>query len=455
MHDHDYASLSIAEITESIAIGDLRASAICRHFLERIDILDAGIHSFTDVIADAAMADALRVDAMVDSGEVLPPLAGVPVAIKDLIDVTPARCSAGLPFLRDYRPTKDAAVVDMLRDAGAVVLGVLQCDPGAFDVRTMACRHPHESERVVGGSSGGSGAAVAGGLTMASIGTDTGGSIRIPAACCGVVGFKPSFGRVPTAGVRPLAWSLDHVGPLARCVDDVYMLQQVIDPSFKVNPEVRVRKQVLGIDEAYFADAREEVKAGVHRALEAARSLGWEIRKVTLPTPESVGAYHMINLSSEAAAYHLTENLAEIEDYPQTARETLSLAETQTGYDYVNAQRQRAAASAQVDALFGDVDLLLAPTLPVLTPTRDQELFELGGREIPVLLTLIRYTALFDQTGHPALALPVDNLAPGITTSVQLVGPRHHDRELLAQAASLEHALGRTITYGVRHAAST
>src|SRR5690606_23942898 len=231
---------------------------------------------------------------------------GVPLALKDLIDVTPARCCAGLPFLRDYRPESDAEVTRRLREAGAVILGVGQTDPGAFDVRTLACTHPLHPERVVGGSSGGSGAAVAAGFAMATLGSDTGGSIRIPAACCGVAGFKPTYGRVPVDGVRPLAWSLDHVGPLARSVEDIAAVQRVLDSEFS-REAATLGSPVVGVDEAYFDDAQPEVKDAVREALEAARTLGWKIVNVSLPSPDTVMDFHMVNLPCEAAAYHFEE----------------------------------------------------------------------------------------------------------------------------------------------------
>lgn len=438
LNDHDYIGFGISELAREIANGSIRAVDVCAHFLSRIEKLNAQVNAFSDVIAESALREAEAVDAQVAAGERPGPLGGIPLGLKDLIDVTPARCSAGLPFLRDYRPQGDAEVTRRLREAGGVVLGVVQTDPGAFDVRTLACTHPRYPERVVGGSSGGSGAAVAAGFSMATLGSDTGGSIRIPAACCGVTGFKPTYGRVSVDGVRPLAWSLDHIGPLARSVDDVAAVQRVIDPLLDAEPAHR-GSPVVGIDNTYFDDAQPDVKEAVQKALEAVQELGWEIRKVSLPSPETVMSFHMINLASEAAAYHFEANFAPLEDYPDTARETLIMASRQKGYEYVNAQRRRAEATALVNAAFASVDVLVLPTLPVAPPRRDADFFMLGAKRVSTLLTLIRYTALFDQTGNPALCLPIPAAQQGPPLSIQVVGRHHMDRSLLVWAKQLEN----------------
>ena len=330
-------------------------------------------------------------------------------------------------------------------------MGVTATDPGAFGVRTPEVTHPQAPERNVGGSSGGSGAALAAGLCFSALGTDTGGSIRIPSACCLVAGLKPTYGRVPTEGVRPLAWSLDHIGPLVRRVEDVAAVQQVLDPSFaRTARGVKPRSLVVGYAPGYHQDAGAEVQAGFAQVLEACRSLGVRLREIILPDPDEVLQFHMINLPTEAAAYHFDIFPGKLEEYPPVARETLKMAAQQFGYSYVRAQRKRQEVRKRVTQLFREVDFIIVPTLPILAPLRSQETVTVGGVERSVLLAMIRYTCLFDQTGHPALSFPVSVLKPGVGTSAQVVGPHNRDGDVVALAERLEAVLNLKIDYAVR-----
>jgi Asp-tRNA(Asn)/Glu-tRNA(Gln) amidotransferase A subunit family amidase len=362
----------------------------------------------------------------------------------------PAACSAGLPFLADYRPERDAVVVRRLRRAGALVVGLSVTDPGAFGVRTAEVTHPQAPERTVGGSSGGSAAALAAGLAVAALGSDTGGSIRIPSACCATAGLKPTRGCVPLEGVRPLVWSLDHVGPMTRRVADLAAVQKVLDPGFARMASAPPERVVIGHDPRYAADADPEVAAGLEAARAACRRLGWQLREVVLPPPDDALAVHAVIFCSEAAAYHFAAFPEHRNDYPETARRLLGLAETQTGFQYVQAMRRRADMTAAVDLLFREVDAVLVPTLPVLAPARDVPEVEIAGRARDFTLALVRYTCLFDHTGHPVVAMPASVVGPGVATSVQVVGARGRDAALLTLAARLETALGLDVDYRVR-----
>ena len=223
---------TLSSISAKLGTGEIDSLGLTKSVLVDIDALNPRIGCYTDLLHDSAMKEAAASDERRSNGQVKGPLDGVPIAIKDLIDTTPARCSAGLEHLKNYRPATDATVVRRLREAGAVILGVTASDPGAFSTATPQVINPLAPERTAGGSSGGSGAAVASSLAFGAIGTDTGGSVRIPAACCSICGFKPTWGRVDATGVRPLAPSLDHIGTLARSVTDLQILQSIIDPSF-------------------------------------------------------------------------------------------------------------------------------------------------------------------------------------------------------------------------------
>jgi Asp-tRNA(Asn)/Glu-tRNA(Gln) amidotransferase A subunit family amidase len=440
----------VVETARALATGEVSARALLEATLARIASLNPRLHALRTVLTESAWREAERVDRRRTAGLPAGALAGLPVAVKEIIDTVPAACSAGLPFLADYRPERDAVVVRRLRRAGAHVVGQSVTDPGAFGVRTAEVTHPQAPERTVGGSSGGSAAALAAGLALAALGSDTGGSIRIPSACCATAGLKPTRGCVPLEGVRPLVWSLDHVGPMTRRVADLAAVQKVLDPGFARMASAPPERVVIGHDPRYAADADPEVAAGLEAARAACRRLGWQLREVVLPPPDDALAVHAVIFCSEAAAYHFAAFPEHRNDYPETARRLLGLAETQTGFQYVQAMRRRADMTAAVDLLFREVDAVLVPTLPVLAPARDVPEVEIAGRARDFTLALVRYTCLFDHTGHPVVAMPASVVGPGVATSVQVVGARGRDAALLTLAARLETALGLDVDYRVR-----
>ena len=439
----------LAAAAQSLRRRKISSVELTELMLERIERLNPRLGAMTEVIAESARHEAKRADLTRKSA---PPsdISGIPIAIKDNIDTTPAICSAGLPFLSEYRPASDAVVVQRLRRAGAVILGVTATDPGAFGVRTPAVTHPQVPSLTVGGSSGGSGAALGAGLCFGGLGTDTGGSIRIPAACCSIAGLKPTRGRVPLDGVRPLVWSLDHVGPMARRAADLALLQSVLDPHSTMAPKTQKRRpQVVGHDPEYYRDGDEDVRSGIAAALDACRALGYDIREVNLPDPDDVLALHAVIFSAESAAYHHSAFPEKHDDYPPLARRVLDLHTSYTGADYVAAMRERDEVTERVEALFNVVDWLMLPTLPVPTPARDAETVIIGGRAIEFTSALIRYTCLFDHTGHPVVAMPTKTARAGSPASVQVIGPSARDSDLLAFAGQLEQVLDVVIDYSV------
>lgn len=445
---------SLRAAAAALARREVSAVELVDLMLSRIDQLNPRLGAFTEVTAQTARREALIVDHRRQTGEAVGDLAGMPVAIKDILDTTPAVCTAGLPFLADYRPKRDAPVVRRLRRAGAVVVGVTATDPGAFGVRTAAVTHPQAPDLTVGGSSGGSSGGLAAGLCYAALGTDTGGSIRIPAACCLVAGLMPTYGRVRIDGVRPLSWSADHVGPMTRSVRDLAVVAPVLDPAFARSSGKTMRgRLVIGHVPSYWQDADHDVRQAMQRALEACRSLGAEIREVALPSPDETLEFHVVILAAEAAAYHFQAFPDRLKEYPPVAKQLLMLAKKHRGHHYVLAMRQRADATRRVDALFKEVDFLVLPTLAVLPPRRDAETVRVGGVYRDFTLALIRYTCLFDHTGHPVVSLPVSVLGPGVGTSAQIVGPRNSDADVLTFGTRLEKVLDLAIDYTIRTAA--
>jgi len=439
---HDIPFATLAAAAAALRRRSISSSELTELFLERIERLNPRLAAFTDVIAASARREAARADRLRKAGRAPSGIAGLPIAVKDIIDTTPAVCSAGLPFLGDYRPATDAAVVRRLRRAGAVILGVTATDPGAFGVRTASVSHPQAPSRTVGGSSGGSGAALAAGLCLGALGTDTGGSIRIPAACCAIAGLKPTRGRVPLDGVRPLVWSLDHVGPMARRAADLALMQVVLDPRFAHRKRTLRRPVTIGTDPAYYRDADRTVRSAVEGVLDACRSLGCEIREVALPGPDDALSLHGVIFPAESEAYHRAAFPGERDRYPPVARHLLDLHKAHTGADYVSAMRRRNEITKQVEALFEEVDWVVLPTLPVPPPDRSADGIVIAGRTVEFTLALVRYTCLFNHTGHPVVALPAAATArPGVAGSVQVIGPLGQDADLLAFTGRLERAL--------------
>jgi len=418
---------SIANVGAILARGEISSLELADAMIARIVSAEEDTGSYSDVLHRTATMDAIASDVRRASGHTLGPLDGVPIAVKDLIDTPPARCSGGLDTRRSHRPADPAIVVRRLRDAGAVVLGVTHTDPGAFSTETPQVFNPLDRNRTVGGSSGGSAAAVAAGLAFGAIGTDTGGSIRIPAACCGVFGFKPTWGRVDASGVMPLAHSLDHVGPIARSMADIHILQSVLDPDLSATEGAHTRaRPSIGIPRTYFQDAGPVVQLAVSEVEERCRSLGYSIVEVDLPEPAFVAKFHMTILPKEAAAYHIRNHRGDLKFYPEVARRTIEIGNAVSDADLAAAKNMRADARANVDLCLERVSALL-----------DDAEFKIGGRFLSKLQATVWYTSLFNHTGHPAISLPSQYRVGARPINVQLVGRRNCDKDLLNLASTI------------------
>jgi aspartyl-tRNA(Asn)/glutamyl-tRNA(Gln) amidotransferase subunit A len=436
-----HASLSIEALHREIAAGRLCAAAVCADLLALVAEREPALGAMSDVVATSALREAQAVDRAVARGEPAGALAGIPVAVKSNIDTVPAACGAGLPHLDRHRPLTDAPVVARLRAAGAVIVGTTVTDSGGFGVTSPGVSNPRWPHLIAGGSSGGSAAAVAAGLCKAAIGTDTGGSVRIPAACCGVVGFKPTYGRVSTAGVRPLARSVDHVGVLGLSVADVRAVSGVIDPGFASLPGAHAGVPVIGVPASYLADASPSVVGPFRRWMDQCVALGFTVCAVDLPLPETALGSHLVLSLTEAALHHLDHAAEPIDVLPAVARDSIVLGLGYKSTEHLRALQQRRAFVDAMQRVFATVDVLALPTLPVPAPGRGVPTVRLGGAETGLLQALIRYTAPFDQSGHPALAVPWEADERAGAASIQLVAPHDADRRLLGFAEQLEGRL--------------
>ncbi|MBX6352242.1 MAG: amidase [Thermoflavifilum sp.] len=435
--------------------GETSAEEVTRWFLERIRRYDPDLGAFV-AVNEHAVEEARRIDEARKRGDAVGPLAGIVVAIKDLLDTAGLRTGYGGWHFRDHVPSADATVVRRLKAAGAIVIGKTNLHEYAYGTTTEnphygTSRNPWDRGRIAGGSSGGSAVAVAAGLCCAAIGTDTGGSIRIPAAVCGHVGLKPTYGRVSKAGVFPLASSLDHVGPMTRTVADAALLLQVMagpdpaDPTTATVPvpeydptpasgEVRV-----GVPRQFFFEqCNPAVRDVVRTTLERLQALGFRVVEVDIPDIDQVPAMQQATIASEALAVH-EERLRETpERFGEDVRTRLASGTEIRGVDYVRAQAFRQGFRAKVMEILSQVDVIATPTTPITATPIGAAYTEVEGRSVHVRGHLTRYTNPWNLSGLPAITLPCGLTPDGLPVGLQLVGPAWGERKLLRVAARVE-----------------
>jgi AtzE family amidohydrolase len=433
-----------------------------RAALKRIAAHDPALNCFTEVLAERALATAARVDGAVALGADPGPLAGVPFAVKNLYDVAGLRTLAGSKINRDHAPAaRDAAAVRALEGAGAVLVGALNMDEYAFGFTTENTHYgpthnPHDLARVAGGSSGGSAAAVAAGLVPISLGSDTNGSIRVPAAFCGIFGLKPTYGRVSRAGVALFAGSFDHAGPFARSVADLAVTFEIIqgpdpdDPACADRPAdpclAELARGVAGlriaVADGYFSrGGQPEAHAAVERVARALKA----DRRVTLPEAERARAAAVVITSAEGAELHLADLKTRAADFDPMTRERFLAGALIPATHYRAAQRFRAWYRDRVRRLFDDVDVILTPTTPFPAPLIGQQTIEIASdrdsppEPLPVRALIGLYTQPISFIGLPALSVPVPVPGPGsLPLGVQLVAAPWRESVLLRVAAALE-----------------
>ena len=447
---HDLTLANAAALVRDRAVSPVELTGA---MLARIERLDPQLGSYITVTAEEALAEARQAEAQAKSGGMLGPLHGVPIALKDLFDTAGVRTTGGSKVLADRVPARDATVVARLRAAGAVLLGKLNMHEWAFGVTTQnphfgPCRNPWDTSRIPGGSSGGSGAAVAAGLCYGSLGSDTGGSIRIPASLCGIRGIKPTYGRVSRAGVLPLSWTLDHVGPMTRSVRDAALMLSVIagadpvDPACAAEPvpdytaalEDGARGLRVGLPRRHFFEGAEpEVLAAAEAAVDVLRAEGAAVRDVDIAGIELAEQVFQVIILAEAAAYHHRTLRERPQDYGADVRARLEPGELYPATHYINAQRLRTRVVLGFLSVFADVDVLLAPTLPMTAPS-------IPGPPVETPNPLTRFTYPANVCGLPALSLPCGFDADGLPIGLQIIGRPFDEATVLRAGRAYERA---------------
>ncbi|HET9195570.1 MAG TPA: amidase [Vicinamibacterales bacterium] len=439
---------TIAELARAIRSGELTAETATTDCLERIAERNPAINAYITVLADQALAQAKQADAELKSGRDRGPLHGVPISLKDIIDLDGVSTTAASKVRHGHVAPHDAPVVARLREAGAVFLGKTNLHEFAFgttneDSAFGLVRHPLDPNRSPGGSSGGSAASVLDGMAYASIGTDTGGSVRIPSAACGLVGLKPSLDEVPIGGVFPLSKTMDHVGPLCRSVEDAAIVHDVLCGRAPSNGSPRnVNGLRIGVLRGYFTTLLDpQVAAAFETTCKALTAAGAALEEVQVPHAGDIAPIYLHIVLSEAAALHAKTLDSHAEDYNPNVRLRLEMGRYILAEDYLRALRGRDVLIDEVDATLVRRDALLLPTLAVPAVKLGALAVKIGSVEEPVRNITLRLTQLFNITGHPAITIPCGATTDGLPIGAQLAGGRNRTGDLLAVAAAVESLL--------------
>ncbi|HSR12734.1 MAG TPA: amidase [Thermodesulfobacteriota bacterium] len=433
---------TVASISRLIRRKEISPLEAARFFLDRIEEHDAKTNSFITVLPDLAVKAARRAEKEIVKGKYRGPLHGIPFAAKDLFFTRGIRTTCGSKILKNFVPEYDATVISRLYDAGAILLGKLNMHEFAYGTTTVnphygAVRNPWDLSRVPGGSSGGSAAAVAASLVPLTLGTDTGGSIRIPSALCGTAGLKPTYGRISRHGVYPLSWSMDHPGPMARTVEDLALSMRVLagadphDPSASAaavpDYSKSLGKDLKGIRVAvpanyYFENVDPGVEQAVRGAVKVLKRLGANIRNVLIPgLPEAAWAAS-VTLFSEGAASLEKWHRTRPADLGGDVRSRLNLGAAIMATQYLRAQRVRRKTQEIFASVFEKADVVVTPQLPVTAPKLDQGSVAWKKESEPVPSALTRFTRIFNLIGIPSLCLSCGFSSAGMPIGLQIAG---------------------------------
>lgn len=452
--------LTIADAAALLRKKKISPVELTKAALQRLETLNPRLNAFITITAERALREARAAEREIARGKYRGPLHGIPITLKDNICTEGVRTTAGSKILKNFVPLADAEVARKLSCAGAVLLGKTNLHEFAYGITTEnphygPARNPWNPECIPGGSSGGSAAAVATGMGFASVGTDTGGSIRIPSALCGIVGLKPNFGRVSCKGIVPLAVTLDHAGPLARTVADAAIMLDAICEGEKPQhafykaaraslPKRGKKIQLrLGWPREYFFDRVDfEIKRAIEAAAKVLECLGARVEEVSLPhIADSVDPSTQIALA-EALEYHESQGYfpARAADYGKDVRKRLEMGSAVRAVDYLRAQQARDPVRADFRDAFKRVDAILAPTVPIAASRIGEDAVMIGGESQSVRGALVRMSRPANFTGFPVISLPCGFTLGGLPIGMALHGPQWGEAKLLPIAATYEHA---------------
>ncbi len=456
MSAQELCELSVSGAAELIGAGKLSPVELVDAHLDRIERTEPALNSFITLLADDARAQAVEAEREIRSGTYRSPLHGIPVGLKDLYYTRGVRTTVGSRILREFVPDYDAAVTERFRESGAILIGKLQMHEFALGAPHDGPAHnPWDIDRITGGSSGGSGSAVAAGQCMAALGSDTGGSVRIPSALCGIVGLKPTFGRVSRYGVYPLASSLDTVGPMTRTARDAALVMNAIagydgrDPSSARAPAedftdsldrgiVGVR---IGIPDEFFYDVIDpEVSEAICDAAGVLSGLGASVERTSIPALNHSLAISGAILATEAAEVHAAHIREQSDQIGADVLARLRLGALTPATDYIRAQKARSAFNEQLGQAMERHDLLLAPSVPTGAPRIDETHLDVAGQRVNAPSLMSRLTRPFNLCGYPTVSVPCGFTRLGMPIGMQIAGRPFEDAAVLRAAHAYEQA---------------
>lgn len=469
MADTELCTITLAELAALLRGKQVSPVEVTQAYLERIETLDPTLNAYITVTADQALAEARRCEEEILRGDYRGLLHGVPIALKDLYDAAGVPTTAASKIYAHRVPDEDATSVARLRAAGAVILGKTNLHEFAYGVTTDSSffgptRNPWDQARVPGGSSGGSGVAVTAGLCAAATGSDTGGSIRIPAALCGIVGLKPTYGRISCHGLLPLSWTLDHPGPMTRSVYGAAAMLTAMagyDPRDPASADVPVPDYTTDLEEGVAGPVLSSSKGlrigldpqwaltGIHvevrhafeQALKVLEEMGVEIVEVSVSRVGEGMEAALTMLMAEATAIHEEFLRTRPDDYQPDVRARLEKGFDMTGLDYARARRTGELLRRDFALLFQKIDLLATPMCGITAPKLGQREVTIDGETVSVMAPLTRYTRVFNLTGLPAISVPCGFSSEGLPIGLQLVGRAWDEATVLRAAYAYEKQL--------------
>ncbi len=452
----------VATLAAKLRARDISPVELTEAYLGRIEQTDGSLRAYITVTDTIARKAAKKAEAEIAAGKWRGPFHGVPIALKDLVYTSRVRTTGGSKILADFKPDHDATVWTRLKRAGAVLLGKLNLHEFAYGITSSnphwgIVRNPYALDRIPGGSSGGAAAAIVARSAAATIGTDTGGSIRIPAALCGCVGLKPTWSRVSRYGVLPLAYTLDHVGPITRTVRDAATMLQIIAgadrndstssrervPDFSAGLDGQISGMRIGVIRELNDGLSDDVARSFNAALDTLRSLGATVDQVTIPSLPMAGIMNGIITWAEALEIHEDWMRTRPQDYGDDVRRILEIGMMTTATSYIRAQRARARTLAESIAVLADRDVLVAPASAVVAPKiGTTQILEAREDRVDVVGAILRFTQPFNSTGQPAIAIPTGLSPDGLPIAMQVIGRPFGEPEIIRVAAAYERARG-------------
>ena len=450
----------IEELSSLFAEGSLSPVEVVQDMLRRIESIDPALNSYISVTAEPALRQAAEAEREIRAGRTRGPLHGIPYAAKDLLDTSGIPTTVGSHLRAHSVPSSNAAAIEKLDDAGAILLGKTGLHEWAYGITSTnphfgPVRNPWDPERIPGGSSGGSAAALAAGLCTFSLGSDTGGSIRIPAALCGITGLKPTFGRISRRGVFPLGHTLDTLGPFGLRVADTALTYGAIaghdpgDPASvnrpvdmpMLQPEPCLKGTVIGVPARFFFDRFDpEIADAVGTALSVLERLGAEVRTVPTPDVEAANSLHRLILLAEAASVHRRRLESHRTEFGEDVRALIDQGRFVLATDYLDAQRARRKFCREFDSVLLDVDALVIPAVPIPTARIGELEIEVGGKVENVRLATTRNVRALNLTGLPVLSVPCGFRSDGMPVGMQVVGPKYGEAGILTIGHAYEQA---------------